>query len=81
MFGGGRRFPERELEEAFQCWAWAFPVFMDCIDREKGDWLHLPAPGSLYEQPHMLMSVMRVLRSVFVEEIRKEWERKAKQGR
>jgi hypothetical protein len=29
----------------------------------------------------MLMSVMRVLRSVFVEEIRKEWERKAKQGR
>lgn len=81
MFSGGRRFPERELQETFERYQWVFPIFLDCIDREKGDYRHLPAPGSLFDQPHWLMSVFHVLRNVFIDEIRKEWERKTQKAK
>lgn len=56
-------------------WSAFVHVMVSCFDRESANLLHLPATGGPLDQPVRTMAAVEVVRGVFAERLREEYQR------
>lgn len=76
VFWGGDPDCDTELAPLNKKWGPVFKLFLHCVDRRYGNYLHFPAAGGALDQPHRLMQVFDVMRDIFTEKIREDEKRK-----
>lgn len=62
----GRYRPDNEICVEYARWIPAIVhLYLPIADSENGDFRHLPFPGSLADQPHVTMELLRIVQMQF----------------
>lgn len=69
MFFGGNPEAHEETAEYYKKWAFLFDLFEWCKDYKTGALLHLPCSGGVLDQPAKTMSLLGVMKEVWLERL------------
>jgi hypothetical protein len=73
----GRYRPDNEICVEYHKWIPAIiNLYLPIVDSESGDFRHLPFSGSLADQPHVTMELLRIVQLAY----RSEVSRRIKEG-
>lgn len=62
----GRYRPDSELAIEYGRWMpYIVHLYAPVCDSETGDFRHLPFPGSLVDQPHITLEILRVIQMAY----------------
>lgn len=68
----GHRIDDEMLIEYKDWLPYITEIFLPCIDSETGDFRHFPFEGSLMDQPHITMQILKLLQLVYRQSINKK---------
>lgn len=51
-------------------------LYLPMCNSENGDFLHLPFPGALADQPHVVMELLRIVQMAYRQAVKESLERK-----